>query len=205
MLRFLLDTVIISLTGVLAPGPVTALTMGRGSRSPFAGIWISLGHGAVEIPLMVLLLLGFSAFLKIRLVTGLIGLLGGLFLLYLGIGMFREMKRAEVPSAQNMRKPFVSGMLLSIGNPYFLLWWAIVGLKLIERSRVYGMIGFVLFAVVHWMCDLVWLFVLSLLSYRGKRFYGGRFQRLVFAVCGVALLFFSGRFIFDAVRTLARL
>ena len=205
MLAFLLKTVLISLSGVLAPGPVTAVTVSHGNRSPYSGAWIALGHGAVEIPLMVLLLLGFGAILKINLVDGIIGLLGGLFLLYMSFGMIRDMKKADVESAKDAAKPLISGMLISITNPYFLLWWAMVGIKLIEESRIFGIIGFVLFAIVHWLCDFTWLFFLSALAFRGKKFYGGRFQQIVFAICSLALLFFGGKFIFDAVRTLGRL
>jgi threonine/homoserine/homoserine lactone efflux protein len=192
----------ISLTGVMAPGPVTAVTMGKGSKAPFAGAWIALGHGVVEIPLMILLLLGFSAVLKMEMVKGIIGLLGGLFLLYLGIGMFREMRKTDVESRENAHKPLISGMLLSIGNPYFLLWWAMVGLKLIERSRVFGIMGFVLFALCHWLCDFIWLLILSFLSFKGKTFYGGKFQKGIFALCGLVLVFFSGMFVVDALGAL---
>lgn len=36
-LAFLLEAVLISLSGVLAPGPVTTLVVGKGNESPHAG------------------------------------------------------------------------------------------------------------------------------------------------------------------------
>jgi len=202
MFSFLIRTMLISLSGVLAPGPVTAVTVGQGNRSPYAGAWVALGHGAIEIPLMVILLLGFGTILQITLVDGIIGLLGGVFLLYMSVGMIRDMKKADVESVKDTHKPFVSGMLLSIMNPYFLLWWAMVGVTLIEESQVFGIMGFVLFAVVHWLCDFVWLFFLSALAFGGKKFYGGKFQQRIFAICALVLLFFSGKFIIGSVRIL---
>jgi len=50
---FLLEAALISLSGVLAPGPMTAVTVGEGTRSPHAGAWIAVGHGIIEIPLMI--------------------------------------------------------------------------------------------------------------------------------------------------------
>jgi len=62
---FLLEAVLISLSGVIAPGPVTAVTVGKGTKSPHAGAIIALGHGVVEIPLVILILYGFGDILKI--------------------------------------------------------------------------------------------------------------------------------------------
>ena len=42
---FLLKTIIISLSGVMAPGAVTAATIANGTRSRWAGTLISIGHG----------------------------------------------------------------------------------------------------------------------------------------------------------------
>jgi len=53
LLNFLFTAVVISLSGVMAPGPITAVTIGKGSKSPYAGALIAIGHGIVEFPLMV--------------------------------------------------------------------------------------------------------------------------------------------------------
>ncbi|MCK5568446.1 MAG: LysE family transporter, partial [Spirochaetes bacterium] len=63
-----------------------------------------------------------------------------------------------------------------------------------------GITGFILFALVHWLCDFIWCYFLSTASYKGGRFLGKTFQRIVFSVCGVFLLFFSGKFILEGVR-----
>ena len=44
------------------------------------------------------------------------------------------------------------------------------------------------------MCDLVWFYFLSALVFRGGKFFGRRFQQIVFAVCGAFLLVLSIRF-----------
>jgi hypothetical protein len=57
--------------------------------------------------------------------------------------------------------------------------------------------------VVHWLCDLVWLEILSQTSYRGARIFSEKAQRFVLGVCGVALLFFAAKFLLDASAKLA--
>ena len=197
---FLLEAVLISLTGVMSPGPITAVTIGKGSDSPHAGAIVAAGHGIVEFPLMIAIYYGFGQLLNLFYVKAAIGLVGGLFLLYMGISMFRSIKTADFSSGKYTQSPITAGVLLSLGNPYFLVWWATIGFTLILRSVRFGITGFILFALVHWLCDFIWCYFLSTASYKGGRFLGKTFQRIVFSVCGVFLLFFSGKFIFEGIR-----
>ncbi|NCO23508.1 MAG: hypothetical protein COZ07_06070 [Candidatus Infernicultor aquiphilus] len=93
---FLLEAVLISLSGVVAPGPVTAVTVSKGTKSPHAGAIIALGHGIVEIPFMVLVLYGFSEILKITYVKAIIGLLGGMVLFKMGLDLLKGIKSEKM-------------------------------------------------------------------------------------------------------------
>ena len=197
---FLLEAVLISLSGVIAPGPVTAVTVGKGTKSPHAGAIIALGHGVVEIPLVILILYGFGDILKITYIKAIIGLLGGLFLLKMGIDLLKGIKQAKIDSSDNLRSPLRAGIILSLANPYFLVWWATVGAILIFRSYAFGLLGFTIFIIAHWSCDFLWLYFLSALSFKGGQFFGKRLQQVLFLICGVFLLFFGAKFIFDAVK-----
>ena len=55
---FLFQAMIISLSGVMAPGPITAATIAAGTKSRHSGALIAVGHGIVEFPLMFLILAG---------------------------------------------------------------------------------------------------------------------------------------------------
>lgn len=202
LFAFLLEATVISMSGVLSPGPVTAVAVGKGSESPHAGAWVAVGHGLVEIPLMAAIFFGLGYVLNQDLARAAVALVGGLFLLVMGLGMLRGVKQVEVSSSKSTRSPVIAGVLLSLGNPYFLIWWATVGAALIMRSASFGPLGFLLFALAHWLCDFFWAYFLSALSFKGGRFFGRRFQEVVFAASGLFLLFFSGRFIVDAVKVL---
>jgi threonine/homoserine/homoserine lactone efflux protein len=91
----------------------------------------------------------------------------------------------------------VAGILLSVGNPYLLVWWATVGAALIARAVRFGVWGFLAFALAHWMCDLLWDYFLSALSFKGGQVLGARFQRGIFLLCGACLVLFGGRFVVD--------
>lgn len=193
---------VISLSGVLAPGPVTAVTIGKGNDSPHAGAWIAVGHGIVEFPLMILLALGISqlftsAWLKIAL-----GLLGGVFLIFMAVGLLQGIRRQSVNASLFSGSPVLAGILLTLGSPFFFVWWATIGAALILQSRTFGLLGFIALCVGHWLCDFLWGYFLSALSFAGGHFFGRRFQQMIFAVCGSALLVFGGWFLYNAVAPL---
>ncbi len=199
---FLLEAVLVSLSGVMAPGPITSVTVGYGNEDPWAGAGVAVGHGVVEFPLMVGVFFGVGTLVDLPVVQTAIALVGSAFLLYTGIGLLRGIRQEKIGGTKSSRSPIAAGALLSVGNPYFLVWWATVGAALILRSVEFGLLGFAGFAVAHWTCDLVWDTFLSTLSYQGRQFFGHRFQQIVFALSGGFLIFYSGKLFLDGARLL---
>lgn len=195
--------VVVSLSGALAPGPITAAVLAAGTRSRHAGALTALGHAVIEFPLMVLIVAGLGAVFSQPLVRLGIGGVGGLFLALMGIQLMLTARTATATAAAGgARGPFLTGVVLTAANPYFLIWWATVGLALATRAVQFGVLGFVLFGIVHWLCDLVWLEALSLASHKGTQLIGGRLQQIVLFGCGLMLLFFGGVFLFDVASSL---
>ena len=197
---FLVQAVIISLSGVMAPGPITAATIAAGTKSRNAGGLIAVGHAIVEFPLMFLILAGIGVLFESALAKMIIGIVGGLFLLWMGTQMLRDISaKTAAQSAADSHSPVVTGIILSISNPYFLLWWATVGLALAKDARKLGLFAFVLFTIIHWLCDLSWLEALSWTSFKGSQLINETHQRIVLAICALAMLFFGAMFIYRAL------
>ena len=196
---FMVQVVGISLSGVMAPGPITAATIVAGTRSRHAGGLIALGHALVEFPLVFGILLGMDRLLESETTKMIIGLAGGAFLLWMGGQMLCSLnKGSNNITSYNSRNPFWIGVILSATNPYFLLWWATVGLALAKDARDLSMMVFVLFTIVHWLCDLVWLEVLSWTSSKGSKLVGEHNLRRILIICSITLLFFGATFIYRA-------
>ena len=203
IVAFLFKTIIISLSGVMAPGAVTAATIAQGTRNRRAGALIALGHGIVEIPLIFLLMLGLGLVFEMDPVKIVIGLLGGGFLLWMGIGMLRQGSAdAGAPQTTFNKGSVITGVILSATNPYFLFWWATVGLNLAIGAKELGITALILFAIVHWLCDLIWLSVLSVaanITHKSAGLFGQKLQHGIRLFCSIALLVFGIKFIADAL------
>jgi len=195
---FLLSTVFISLTGVMSPGPVFAVTVTKGYKDRKAGALIAFGHGVIEFPLMTLIYLGFASFFAFSQTKIAIGLIGGLMLVYMGLEMFKARRRTEDKEDKDVgHGSFAAGIVTTIANPYFFLWWATIGLALIRNASDFGTWGFLFFAVVHWLCDFLWDLFVSFSVFKSRHLWSWRTREVVFGLCSVLLIGFGAWFIFS--------
>jgi threonine/homoserine/homoserine lactone efflux protein len=110
---------------------------------------------------------------------------------------------AEEQQAKTTKStPVLTGIILSASNPYFLVWWATAGLNLAIIAKGIGIWAFVIFAIVHWLCDFIWLSALSWASFKGSVLLGPRGMRIVLMICAAALFFFGLFFIYNALMIL---
>jgi threonine/homoserine/homoserine lactone efflux protein len=200
MLPILLSVVVISLSGVMMPGPTTAVMVVKSYRSPWAGAQVAVGHAVVELPLILLLYFGFARFFEHEVVQLALSVVGGGMILWLGIAMFRA--RAEVVrgSKDLSYNAVVAGILTTALNPFFLLWWVTVGVMLIMKFLDFSAMGLALFTIVHWLCDLVWLSLVSILVYKTQSLWGRGFQEGLFIVCSLLLVGFGGWYLISGIH-----
>lgn len=199
-ISFMLKAALISLSGVLSPGPITAVTVSKGTEHPLTGLYVAIGHAIVELPLMILIAVGLDKYLQINWVRVAIGVLGGLFLFKMGFGLLKNIFSTKIGYDNFNYTPIQAGVILSISNPYFLIWWTTVGAMLLSGAYQFGMVGVILFMLIHLGCDFLWYIFLSSLTFKGGQFFGQRLQQVLFAICGLFLLFFSGKFLYDAIN-----
>ncbi len=200
MAQFLLSVLVISLSGVMMPGPMFTVTLAKSYKSRFAGTQVALGHTIVEVPLILLIYFGFARFFQHHLVQFIVSLIGGGMLAWLGVSMFRARAKVVKEGRDLPYNSVMAGVITSALNPFFLLWWATVGSMLVMNSLSFGLAGFALLILVHLMADLVWLSFVSLLVNKTRSLWGKGFQQGLFIVCSLALIGLGGWFLSSGVR-----
>lgn len=201
MLPILLSVVIISFSGVMAPGPMFAVTLAKSYKSPLAGTQIALGHAVIEVPLILLIYFGFARFFENSTVQLILSLVGGGMIIWMGISMFRIRTEVVQKDKDLPYNAFTAGILTSVFNPFFLLWWATIGSMLVMKFLDFGITGLVIFIIAHWLCDLVWLSLISILIYRTHTLWGLKFQEWVFIACSLLLVGFGGWFMISGIQS----
>ncbi|NOZ58534.1 MAG: LysE family transporter [Euryarchaeota archaeon] len=196
---FLFATVVISLSGVLMPGPVLAVSIAKGHRDRLAGMKISLGHALLEVPLILLIYAGVASAIEgtpLRLLS----LAGGVLLIYMGVEMLRSRREVVLRGRDLPYGATFAGFATSFANPYFLLWWLTVGALLVAKASSFGILGLALFIIVHEACDFLWYTLVSLASFSSRRVLSAGTQELLFVLLGGMLLLFGAWFLGSAFK-----
>jgi len=196
---------LLALSGALMPGPLLTVTISetvhRGVRT---GPLMIFGHGLLELFLVIGLAAGLAPLLKLPLVFILISTIGGAILLMMAISMLRSLPSMKlITEASNERKKNLvfTGALLSLINPFWLLWWATIGLGYILQTLEYGFIGVGVFFIGHILADLSWYALVSFGIARGKHFFNDTHYKILIGSCGSFLLFFSVWFFYNGINT----
>jgi len=173
VLDFLLKVVVISASGALAPGPLTAATASAGLKKGWrAGLETSIGHTIIELPLVILLSAGVTSFLKNPRAHFFLGIIGGVFLLFFGFSTIRDALQISKPKEPVFHKtpsPLLTGIALTSFNPYFIAWWIGIGGPLIyEAVDRAGYIGIGLLYIFHVWLDYAWLTAIAAISSLGR-------------------------------------
>ncbi|MBT0159157.1 LysE family transporter [Candidatus Bathyarchaeota archaeon A05DMB-2] len=196
---FLASVVLISLSGVLLPGPLFAVTLEKAAKSKTAGLLIALGHGVVEFPLMFLIYYWLSSFDIPDAVPITVGLIGGLVMMLMGIQTFRKRKNAEEKYFHTTRDSLVAGIWTTAANAGFVLWWLTIGTALIINAQQFGLVGFSVFAVVHWLCDFFWYTVVAFAVFKSRRFWNEKVHSGIFIFCFIIFVGFGAWFFSSAL------
>lgn len=210
----------VGFSGAMSPGPLTVLTIREAARRGWwAGPIATLGHGVIELLTVALLALGLAAYIDTESAgAAVIAVAGGTILVWMGATMLRGLPRMSLretahaasgggavavaagATAEAVRRVAPLGALVSISNPYWVIWWATVGAALTVESLDSGWPGPIAVFVGHILSDLVWLTFVAFGVASGMRWMGDRAYRGLIGGCAVFLLGIGAYFAVTGVR-----
>jgi threonine/homoserine/homoserine lactone efflux protein len=200
---------VVALSGAVMPGPLFTYTVAKTVASPrrgfLTGLWVTLGHAILEALLILALLLGIAELLRIRAVLLAIGTVGCAVLLYMGVGLIRDALRRKTPdldpeqaragsgSALRRLPPVIGGVVISMSNPYWWIWWVTVGSAFMVRFELSldRWPWLTAFFLGHEAGDLAWYLTVSSLVHWGRRRLAGRVFQVILLACGILIIGFG--------------
>lgn len=133
-----------------------------------------------------------------------VALVGGIFLFFLwGFQCFVHCQNLACKMNLTGRQRalfFLSGILLSLANPYWSFWWATIGLGYLVQSMEIGILGIVAFFTGHILGDLAWYSGVSLGVHKGKKILNDSLYRKIVFFCALILIGFSFYFIWKGIE-----
>jgi len=190
----------VAFSGAAMPGPLLTGCINQTIRRGFwAGPLMIVGHSLLEMALIVGLILALRPLLDRPVPKGIVALAGGTLLLFLGSGMIRGSRTLRLQLDGSDRKsrprsPILEGVVLSLANPYWTIWWVTWGLWMIDRAMTRGLrfaVSLPVFYVGHILGDFVWYGFIALMLVKGRRFLTDKAYRGIILGCGIFLVVFG--------------
>ncbi len=196
----------IAFSGAMMPGPFMTMTIGESARSgPWVGPKMIAGHAVLEIALLFALFYGLAPLFKNEIFFVGVAVAGGLIMIWMAQSMFRSLPTLEIKSETTSNKTmdlYLAGILMSLANPYWIIWWATIGFGYVLVSKELGFAGIAFFFVGHILGDLVWYSAISVAVGKGRRFFSNKIYRILVGTCATFLALFAAWLIWDGVGKL---
>ena len=200
----------------MVPGPLLTVTISEAAKK---GFWVGpkmiAGHAVLEAVFLIILLSGFGPFLNNNIIIGIVGIFGTIVLSFISFGMFSSIKKINEESlfgavksnSKIFSNEIIAGVIMSIANPFWTIWWLTIGLGYISLSQNFGFKGIFFFFIGHILADLLWYSVVSflistLLISEKRKLLSIRIYKIIMIVCGIVLTIFSAWFGYTGIGKL---
>lgn len=207
LVSLFISALIIGFSGALMPGPLLTATINESYHKGIsAGPRLILGHSILELVLIIGLIMGLGSFLVIPGVKLSMAIIGGIFLLWMGWGIVKDAAINKVKlelAATGVTKAFppeVIGVLTSLSNPYWTLWWATIGLGYITLAFEQGILGLAAFYLGHISSDFIWYSAISAGIVSGKKILSDKVYRAILLICGLFLIGLAVYFFYSGIK-----
>ena len=127
-------------------------------------------------------------------------------LILMGVGMIYDLLKARPKTAKGATEArgagrlVFDGVLTSLSNPYWFIWWATTGSAFLLKSLKHGsVVGPTVFYFGHILSDLVWYSFVSILIWKGRKLIVGTGYKILIGVCALFLLYLGVVFIRDGI------
>jgi len=195
---------VLALSGALMPGPLMTVTVSESPRrGVLTGPLMIFGHGLLELALVIALISGLAPILVRNDVFILISLTGGAVLLWMALSMLKSLPDLTLDyrsTGKKSRNLVMLGIVLSAANPYWLIWWASIGLGYIMHSLKFGILGITAFFLGHILADLAWYGLISFSIAKGQHLFSERFYKRLIGGCALFLIILSCWFFYNGVQ-----
>ncbi|MBM2819458.1 MAG: lysine exporter protein LysE/YggA [Nitrosarchaeum sp.] len=202
IIEFGVTVILISASGVMAPGPLFAANLSYGFHGGIkSGIKIAIGHTIVELPLIILLGIGvfslkdFPEFRTALTITG-----ATILFVFAAIQIKTTLQMKELKFLNIKHGAIISGITLSVLNPFFIIWWLSIGFKLISDAVIiWAFAGILVVFLFHIWMDFVWLGLVAFFSSKSLKFLSNRNYKFLMIGLSFALIYFGMLFVLDVI------
>jgi threonine/homoserine/homoserine lactone efflux protein len=200
IITFAITGIVFGLTAGISPGPLLTVVITETlTHSRKEGIKVAIAPLLTDIPIILVCIFILSRLNDYDSILGIISLLGGLFIIYLGVESFKA-RDIEIDANTIKPKSIRKGIVVNILSPHPYLFWITVGAPILFRSFNISL-GTSLVFIVSFYTFLVGSKVLiAILVHKSRDYLKNKNYRWIMRILGLVLLVFAVIFIRDGLK-----
>jgi threonine/homoserine/homoserine lactone efflux protein len=187
------------------PGAVTAEALRRGIDSGYhSALRVQLGSLIGDLVWAVIALVGLAVIFESVPVRMGLGLIGCLFMMYLAIKALAGARKGGMPEGvtDEGRSDFMTGVVLSTGNPFQLAFWLGIGATTIASiAPEPSMVHYVAFMLGFTIAGFLWCFFFAYVVSVGRRYVNERTFQAIQLICGLFLGYLAISMLMNTLRS----
>ena len=191
MLSYLTIGTVLGLSAGFAPGPLLALVVAETLQHDIkAGFKVALAPILTDLPIIILTLFILAKLARFQQIIGVISIIGGCLLLYLGIKNIKTRGLALVTDAgisTSLRK----GILVNALSPHPYLFWFTVGAPTTMKALIQGPASAFSFILSFYTMLVGSKMLLAILTGKSRSFLQGNTYIFAMRFLGAILLLFA--------------
>lgn len=144
---------------------------------------------SVDITYLVLIHYGITNYLKEAIFLNILSVLGGFFLIYLAFLIFKgrnnHIKKMKVPKKTTIFSNYIKGYLLTLLNPYTILFW----LSVTTYSTTTQSLGVTIFGMIS--AIVLWITIMPYVVYKKRTLISDKLSSIIAVVSSIIILLFG--------------
>lgn len=200
MLAFLLRGIVLGLSAGVSPGPLTTLVIAETlQHKTRAGIKVAIAPLITDLPVVLLCFFILTRFSNVPIVLGIISMLGGIYILRLGILSLR-LKKFNVDTESVPSQSIVRGVVTNFLSPNPYMFWISVGSSIMIRALEASTTALVVFLAGFYVCLVGTKITMAVLVGMSRQFLTGRLFVILNQILGLALVMFAGVLFYEGIQ-----
>ena len=197
MIEFLAIGIVLGLSAGLAPGPLLTLVISETLQHDIrSGIRVAISPFFTDLPIIILTLVVLSRLSGFHQILGVISLIGGCVILYMGYESLNPKRSESDLSKTAAPRSLTKGILANALSPHPYLFWFTVGGPTVNKAYSSSLVSAFAFMGSFYLLLVGSKVVLAILVGRSKSFLSGTMyvytmRFLGIALCVLALLLFQ--------------
>ena len=200
MLSLFIEGFMLGLGAAVPLGPINLLIMNEALKDYKKAVAIGFGAMSADITYLILILYGVTNYLKQDIALQALSLFGGLFLIYLALLTFKNRNqkthKIKVQKGGTLVSKYIKGYLLTLLNPYTILFWlSVTSYSTTTQSLTISILGLV-------SSIILWVTIMPYLIHSKKDMISNKVSSIIATISSIILLMFGFSLLLNSFTTL---